>query len=882
MKSSLKKMLILVIVYLGVRNEGEVDFFKTSNLFKNNFSQLTEKQQQCVVLRKYLNAIPVDDVYKESSFAFLTDLFKRDKAEKKLKTFQSMYLLILTEVSKINHSQSDFDAAKLDTLVTSLKQDNYQELTDLLNSFQTNSASQVLNTEEQKMQFLSKALLILKSLFIKSYIKDTQQDAHITEVKTATNKLFNTKKNEVKQSYVAFKNEVKKLNDEKTKIDKKITEYKKKITDDAASNSKPPQQQLDEYKKVKDLEKKLEKIPEAVEISDGGDYFDTLIEDGEKLSLNDNELKNLVKEIKVLIKKMNDAKDEQKAEIINVRYYELIHGLDFETSKKKTEDDTQYHDFKKDTKYYLFYQNYLEEKIKAYNTKKKEFKDKFTLKIKETFLERYDNQLKLNTFMTDYMAFIKNAKKIKFDIKQKQKDLNKKILELNDIDFTLKLLNIKLDSEMMIPQTFYLDLLTEIGQAKNKMDYTKSSTDEELKESEKQGRINYEATKKRLQESIQNKDGNEEALKVTVKVQENFLSLQILAVKVNALEKVLKILTYINDITEMIDMKTAKLFARLQNMDNGERCLTLPKLSYAFFRMMKTNMIYYEKIFLDTFLTNLKDFGQQKRFIMYNYMISDNRKYSVKEFKILNENRTSEKEKQFVNNFCTNYVLFVSIMRDTTLFSRESSNKEDTKSKIKNMLKPSNLIKKVFAMVKLPVIIGTGLLDKTVFDLVFDNVTKLLLIIFPFLNLIPFIHIFIKVLKMGLLFAFKSIMTKMFKNGLNSFDAKLSSSQLGRSAAEISDELNIYKFEYNEIFNDEAFIKGLDLDLELQGDINLDKVAEIEGKYKAIMSDNNFDFETFDALDNFDYSTDLMIDIDKLEDENYLKDIHVVSQRRLI
>lgn len=63
----------------------------------------------------------------------------------------------------------------------------------------------------------------------------------------------------------------------------------------------------------------------------------------------------------------------------------------------------------------------------------------------------------------------------------------------------------------------------------------------------------------------------------------------------------LKLLQMKQNLKEILIIKLAQVLGRAQNMENNKKCLTLPEISLNIFKLIKTNLISFEKVFFQTF-----------------------------------------------------------------------------------------------------------------------------------------------------------------------------------------------------------------------------------------------------------------------------------------
>ena len=436
--------------------------------------------------------------------------------------------------------------------------------------------------------------------------------------------------------------------------------------------------------------------------------------------------------------------------------------------------------------------------LKDYHSKVKDF----IPKLKENILNSvHYTTLKKNERIKylegPYNKSLKNLKEYKKKIKEFQKDLKEKIIILRKENLSVYLLEIKLKkSEFIFPNNIFIDLKLELLNVKKSSD--------------------------------QNKEKIE---------------------KIEKMEYVIDLIQMKNDILEIISWKLGKILGRLQHMKKNKKCFSLPKISLYIFKMIKTNMIHFEKTFLESFLSVYPNFEKKKKFILYNYMVSNNREYGLKEIEKLDNKTTIEKQDSFIENFTVNFSLLITIIRNKTTFSR---------NEVSTKIHPMEISKNIFEMINIDYDkYGEGV-EEQVMGSVFDKFNKLLFIILPFLNLIPFMNYVLGEIELlifkGLLYLLKKLIS------ITATKSKLGIESLKK-------QITYKDFDFEEI------LKNLDevIDSEIPKkdlNINFEKLKSIEENYKTKNKGNSFDFESFDSSDNFVFNFEL--DVFMLSDGEYL------------
>ena len=278
-----------------------------------------------------------------------------------------------------------------------------------------------------------------------------------------------------------------------------------------------------------------------------------------------------------------------------------------------------------------------------------------------------------------------------------------------------------------------------------------------------------------------------------------------------------------------------------ENPDNQQKCFTLPNISAHIFKILKTNMVFYNDIFLKSFFENL-DFEYKKKFILYNYMLSNNRSYGLLEIKNLKkkiEEKEELPEKQFVENFIINFSLFIKIFKEKTVFA-------STHSKLLTFENIGNMILSMMPLNQLSVEANEG--GEDIAGILFDLLNTLLMATFPFLAVIPLFVFFLKKIEIRIFkFCRDRIMNMLSEEMKNKFTAKPT------FKPKSSDEL-IYlnPFDANYFDNlvaSEAFMNEISKFDKI--DIKTDKVNDIQDNYTKVLSNENFDFNLFDTIDLF-------------------------------
>ena len=407
------------------------------------------------------------------------------------------------------------------------------------------------------------------------------------------------------------------------------------------------------------------------------------------------------------------------------------------------------------------------------------------------------NKNSIKYLQGDYNKALISLKEIKININNYIDEIKNKVLDLKRLSLTKQLLDMRIKkNDFVFPNNVFIDLQIEIKNVRLAKD---------VNSPEKQAQI-------------------------------------------NKMQYIIDLLLIRNDINEILSWKFGKIIGRLQNMPNYKKCFSLPNLSLFIFKMMKTNMINYEKAFLESFLSTFTDFEKQKKFILYNYMISNNREYGLKAIKELDKNINDQKKIDFIENFTVNFTLLLNIIRNKSTFSREE---------ISTKIEPMAIAKNIFQMINInyqKVTSKDSHIQKKAIFLLLDKINKIILIVLPFLNLIPFISIILKHVEYLIIKTIFFIIQKLVGGA----------SSLVKSV--LKEKITVKDFDFEKLLNN---LDELDSDQnDPNFDVDMEKMLKIEENYLAKTEGNNFDFESFDSSDNF--NTIYRLDVFRLIDITYL------------
>ena len=566
-------------------------------LVKKNFGVLTSNQKQCVILREYLKAIPSDNIYNKRNE--LWNVFSQK--EYYLKSFQSFLFLILKQVSR--HQESSWiDTEKFNQLLAKLTNMSLSLPDDLKN--QIDDANNKLVTESQKVDFLINALNNYQSYFVRNFfVHIDNHDEKIEKLKGLAKVEFEGKVKEIQDLYITLKEKVLKLQKKKEETTNDI----KKL--DVANKESI----IEKYKKAKNFIKIMKsEIPAFDDNEADPKYFEflksTILQEFNQ-KISDKLNKNLVNaklsfEEKLKIQKKIDA------EKIIVLYNEMVKGFQYQYSLTVESrhqvhlkgdpyvpehlDYEKYKDFIRETKGYNKYVN----KMKTLETRYKNNVETIHENVKK-LIDSYLKDIKI----TKVVKFVKNYKEkilgemkaFLTEIKKLEGKINEEVIELSRINMKKKLLESKLDSEVVIPNSVYIDLETDIQAARDAIVYNENLSNSEINHKIKEINEKKIICCTKDNKLIPEKKGEYNQLDE----EDNKYRL---IYKIYIMERGLKVLDLKNDIIEILNLLIGTIMGKLQNMEGDKKCLSVPETSFYIFRMIKTNMIFFEKPFWKNFL----------------------------------------------------------------------------------------------------------------------------------------------------------------------------------------------------------------------------------------------------------------------------------------
>ena len=844
-------LLILTITNCKEKNEYIADYIAKRVIVTKTHVQLLPKQKQCLILKEYLKSIPSDDLYKQKDSMW--DRLSQTVTNKKeyfRKSFQSFMLLILQQVSNFQEEGTTY-----------LNQEFFQNFVEKLNGSSLvfdedikryiDNPDEFLVIENQKVEFLIKILRFLQSNFVQFYYKHiNNEDDRISTMLKNVKSNYSKKIVEIQKDYSNLLDAIKDLQIKKEEIQVKINSFDKTVLN----------KNIEAFKlSVNFLEKMKTETPNFHDSYSNPIYFDVL--DYDLLTKFDISIPYSIKGLfveasktlkdKMLLKKIIDSQR------LTIDFYEMTKGLRYENIKKikkKKENSAEYiayASFISQSKDYTENLIKFDEKEKTYNKLIKDIHDnvKNLVNDKTKILKKLPEV----KFGIDYKEnLLKELKKRKTKVNNFEDQINKKVIELSQLEMDISILESKFDSEVVIPNSVYLDLEMEVQNTRKMINFNYITTDSEINQNIQENIVKINECKDSSGNVI---NGKEKEIVELVKNNERYE----IMLQVNFMEFGLKILDLKNDCIEILDIQMANILGNLQNMQNNKKCLSLPETSFHIFRMMKTNMIFFEKIFLETFLSHF-NLEQQKKFILYNYLMSKNKSYALSEIKELNQNL--EYQETFINNFTTNFSILVSLLKNNSTFSNEVSSNNNPGEMFEK------IAKSLFSLIKLPLEIYYLTGETVILITIFKQLNAIILAVCPFLNLLPFINVALLEIEFKIYFIFKNMFTTMFSNQLEVMK-KVWKEKEDSTTLINEGEIDYYNFDFENIL---VHPKFFDKEEKECPKWDIDQIKNIEKEYLFIGEDEGFDFSVFDSSDNFFFDDRIQIDVYRLNDKEYLKE----------
>lgn len=247
----------------------------------------------------------------------------------------------------------------------------------------------------------------------------------------------------------------------------------------------------------------------------------------------------------------------------------------------------------------------------------------------------------------------------------------------------------------------------------------------------------------------------------------------------------------INTIESKMDRELAKVLAYINNHIGMFRCFSKQDLSFMFFKMIKTNMVIFEKDFVNTFLKQL-DYRRQKEFILYNYSLVTNPSFMNDlqgryDFK---RNPTAEKifyrrmRKKFVNDYC----MLINLYKDLTRFRVDSMN-----AKQDDLSRKQRFIRGVWSIIPFDKAIAFGgrKLVKFILKRIFEAI--------PFIGNIPWLSKFLAELVAYLLFFIFNYIRKVLSKN-HALQQKLS--EMKNGVLKLFSSKQLIDLDYNQYIED--------------------------------------------------------------------------------
>ena len=683
-------------------------------------------------------------------------------------------------------------------------------------------------------------------------------------------------------------------------IKKEKAEYIKKSTEIANAKEKMLNfyQSIIDYYKQKDILDKINDYPhpenEMVTEKDLSDYFSDMIiyeKFDEENVLLKIDCKTLFKEVKELLK---------------LKDFSEIHDFYNKTFKIKDGEGKIDQDSHKE-----LVKNF-DMKLKEYNEKLKKYQDKVEKNIKNENEPKNLTLKKLKTFTknskTDTttiegkLEFLKKYKENKTDLILKEDEIKELVIDYGIAAQEIKYLKEKKKPEnFIIPEKIIFELENKIEIAKMELDVEDLLKKDlnikdllksyEMEIDQKNNEIkNYEKRKEKIEKT--GKEG--EKNKRLVDIEENIKKLQNEindieenikrcddAKKLYEMESFLEFIYLKKSIGLILNIKLAYILARLQNMSESQslKCFSMPQISFYIFKMIKSGFITHQKTFIEEFIKNNGDNERQKKFIIYNYMVTGNIDYVHCQIDQLKENKIDFD--RFLKNFAINYTIFINYLKDKSNFGDQTEKKSLLKMDMKE------ISTEIYFLLELDwekLKYSFYYSERNTIQTIFYEINQIIICAFPFLFMIPFLNNMMvsiewkiyelvrnKIMKKvnlikdkmhkkslidvnkhkkeeeiiidDLLDNFENIQKKQNeqKNLIDNLKKKIKNN-IEEKKKKI-DEFNNFLNEYATIDIESDHIHNYKLDLNI--------LKNVEGHYMENKSGGNFNFEVFDSVNVF-------------------------------
>ena len=833
MRNQTNCLILITIIVTTTLTKTEEELFQE---YKYNQSQdqmkITPEQKQCIYLKKFFEALPEESNLVSELPSFFKKLFTTPVI--KLNTFENWAWVIMLELMKMTHATEpreikDFEAwTRIKNKLVKEGSENGSSLVFMTDNMAINRFKNNRPNSDRSDRTIFESIYELYSGVISELnetllmepnsknLTEEQINKNLTEITELTMK--------IKDKYTIFRKEVVSFEKERNSVQ----EYMNTLGD-----SRSLIQDANDFKKFIDFIDNLKNYPSPdgnkQNVENNVDSNpDPLAEINNFLNkatsygadLTDNGIVKNIIDVKNLYSSLKEQKETMDREKIFISYKKLL----------KEGENKDYHD-KEERR------NLYENNIKEYNSKMNDLisKLKGSIERSQKFLS-YKNKPSIKYLEGDYNNHLKHLKDKKKNIKKQNGEIKDLVIDLKRILMTRKLLEMRQKRlDFVFPNNVFIDLQLELENAKKTTEYI-DDVETELLE------MQLEGLKSNLE--LLPDDGVLENT-LAIKEVQKYIDRMEQQIKINKMIYVIELLHIRNDINEIMSRKMGRVIGRLQNMINDKKCFSLPDVSLYIFKLMKTNMIHFEKYFLTSFLSIYPDFEKKKKFVLYNYMVSNNREYGLKAIKILETETTEEKRITYIENFTVNFTLLVTIIRDKTTFSR---------NEISTKINAMELAKNIFSMINIDM--QKKIEEKTI-NKILKKLNAIILTVFPFLNLIPFIKKILKKIEKeifkGVLYLIKKLVT-----ATGHFIKELSSNRV-----------TTRDYDFNKIMLNLDDVITADEE-KLDFEVIMDTMKEIEVNYKRKSEGNNFDFTLFDSSDNFVFN--MNIDIFRLNDKEYLKE----------
>ena len=846
---------LITQIIISIHPSNQIELLKTANndqinrFIENNTSSIKQKsmnEKQCLTIRIFFKSIPNENEVLDKKSKINSLITGPEKLG--LQSFESFLVHFLEEILKDGKNENlnkGYDEG-IDLNVKTMIQEKIQELkvkndvfTDLGGGkiFEGNLSGE--GSDKVIFDEIIDMYGVLTKILKENMNSFSQEQNQVS--KTILNKKneFNVLLTQIKNSYKELRNYVSSFQFFKDGLKHTITEK--------FSNS----DRVNEYNKLSDFIRGLDDFPIASmdksKITDLKTFFEDLTEEEfrkmndetviripfwEKTEIWNNEKINKRRDnyiarfesIFQLTKEVNDdlLLGSYKKLMVEAAAYRSPEIMAFEKKKEKLNLEDEY--FDKDLKNFIVD---IKKKIEESNYYKELIKDPSVI-----FLNG------------DYTNQMDTLNKWKLKILHLEKELNKNMVLLREKNEEIEFLYIEKhdEFEFVLANDQFIELQRRVGLAEASfmenqpilLEKYKDKTYLEIFEIWKQYYADY---------------NNKESFK---KNTENFENLNFTSRYTTFLKMsyYLKLLQMRQNLKEILIIRLAQALGQIQNMENSKKCLTLPDISLNIYKLIKTNLISFEKVFFDVFLS-YHDFERTKKFITYNYMITENKQYSYKQIELLEQEDNSDqnlkiqKQKTFIENFTTNFSLFIGLIRNKSKFALNITNGAS--------FTPKEVVKTILSIVNIDweQIKGAGKQTINILmNKVLDVIVTLLITAIPFLSFIPFSKFILK--KIGMV-VFK-LMFNLIKIIVNKVENEISNYQYEKK------KMSVFHFDVDEILED---VKTEEIAFDMK------QIQDMELKYIGNVQTSGFDFNSLEYTNI--YHDDENYDVYSFVSEDYLE-----------